>query len=445
MTTRATAEEEVVQRAKEEIEKKTGKTPAMLYEEREKRVRDCMELREPDRVPVLMRGGNFPNWYVGNPPSTTFYEPAVYRRAIIKTLVDFDPDIFEAPASYFNSCGLAFEALDPKQIQWPGGPLPKDYGTQFLEFEAMKEDEYDLFITDPTDFMLRRYLPRVFGAMEPFSKLPMLGNNLVGWASGFMTMTPLFSAPEFRKAARSLLKAGQERAKWREALGNAQKDIMDLGYPPYYYPGGAGGAPFDVIADYLRGLRLTLVDMFKRPEKLLRALDRILEWRLARAVPADPTKKWHPRRALGGVTHYSSDRFMSKKQFETFVWPAWKKAMLSTINMGYLIMVHGEGKNDERLEYFLELPKGKVFFRVMEGDLPRAKAILGGHACIAGHVPSILLQNGSAQEVEEHCRDMIKVCGKGGGFIINCTNLIDKPKPANVKAVMDAAKKYGRY
>ena len=39
---------------KEQIEERTGKTVKQLYAERAKRVRDVIELREPDRVPFLV-------------------------------------------------------------------------------------------------------------------------------------------------------------------------------------------------------------------------------------------------------------------------------------------------------------------------------------------------------------------------------------------------------
>jgi len=39
---------------KKEIEEQTGKTVERLYEERAKRIRDAIELREPDRVPFLI-------------------------------------------------------------------------------------------------------------------------------------------------------------------------------------------------------------------------------------------------------------------------------------------------------------------------------------------------------------------------------------------------------
>jgi uroporphyrinogen-III decarboxylase len=91
------------------------------------------------------------------------------------------------------------------------------------------------------------------------------------------------------------------------------------------------------------------------------------------------------------------------------------------------------------------LPKGKVFFHFEKIDMARAKAILGGHLCIAGDVPPALLWGGSPQEVEDYCKNLIKVCGKGGGFMLISASSLDDAKPANVKAMMDSVKKYGRY
>jgi hypothetical protein len=37
---------------KEEIQAGAGQTPEQLYQEREKRITDAVELREPDRIPL---------------------------------------------------------------------------------------------------------------------------------------------------------------------------------------------------------------------------------------------------------------------------------------------------------------------------------------------------------------------------------------------------------
>lgn len=447
MEKRATHEQEVIKRTRDEIEKKTGKTPEQLYTEREKRITDVIQLKMPDRVPVHLALNHFPLTYAGLPESAMFYDPAAYQEALIECLVEFEPDTFSG--NRHNTSGLALEKLGQQQFAWAGGTLRSDQADQFLDMEIMKGNEYDLFISDPADFILRYYLPRAFGALAPLANLPPF-QSLVRY-SNLVKHAVQFTSPEMVKAFKALYSAGQEQAKY-DQMNHKFGDIGDIvGMPSLTFGspgdgfanfgGSVGIPPFDLFANHLRGMRGVMVDMFKRPEKLLAACERLLEWQLARAIPADPKR----RRVSGGANHFMSEEFLSRKQFETFVWPTWKKYLLAAIDLGYIPVLNMEGKSDNRLELFLELPKGKFFMGFEKIDMPRAKAILGGHICIYGGVPSSLLWGGSPQEVEEYCKNLIKVCGKGGGFILSSTTSLNNAKSANIKAMVDSAKRYGRY
>ena len=49
-------------------------------------------------------------------------------------------------------------------------------------------------------------------------------------------------------------------------------------------------------------------------------------------------------------------------------------------------------------------------------------------------------------KVEEYCKNLIRTVGKGGGFILTTsTGLTHEAKPENVRAMIESAKKYGRY
>lgn len=430
-------EQDVVRRAREAITKRTGKTPEQLYQEREKRVADAVQLKVPDRVPVCLKVGSFPIRYVGLSQSAKFYDADAHKEAVIKTLVDFEPDVFtNTPADSMS--GLALETLGAKQYRWPGGPLRPDEHAQYLDMEIMRANEYDLFVTDPSDFMLRYYLPRAFGSLASLSQLPSFQN--LGGHSALVTQSTRFSSPEIVQAFEALFKAGKEQAKF----GQWHRELAAVGTPSLSSSGGAGGAPFDMFGDYLRGMRGMMIDMFERPEKMHIAMERMLEWRLARTNPAS-SEEWGKRRVGGGANHWGSEAFLSKKQFDSFYWPTWKKALLASIELGFVPMPFCEGKVDDRIECFLELPKGKAFVRFDVIDMARAKAILGNHLCIVGGVPASLLWGGSPQEVEDYCKNLIRVCGKGGGYILACGGLEDDAKPANLKAMVDSVKKYGRY
>ncbi|MFC1949569.1 uroporphyrinogen decarboxylase family protein [Chloroflexota bacterium] len=429
-------------RLREEIEKKHGKTPEQLYEERAKRIWDTVQLKEPDRVPVVLGGTLFAARYGGLDFASAYYDPIAWKQAYIKMMMDFEPDAY-GTAGVMDS-GLVLEAMDPKETLWPGGPLPPDAPYQFVEMEIMKGDEYDLFLSDPSDFMLRYYLPRLYGTLAPLSKLAPL-RNLAGFA-GFTAILDMFTDPEFKELAEKLNKAGQEQAKWRKVMGNWREELASLGFPPAQGMGGAGGAPFEQISSRLRGMRGAMLDIYQRPEKVLAASEMIQGWNLSRAVPPDLTKRGNPRLGGGGGILRGAEGFISKKHFETFYWPFLKKALLASFDLGYVCSIFCEGRCDDRLEYFLELPKGKLVLRFAETDIFRAKDILKDHSCIMGAVPSSLLIAGSVQEVEEYCKKLIKVCGKGGGFILRATtDSIEHHKPENIKAMVDSAKKYGGY
>jgi hypothetical protein len=427
---------ETIKKLRAEIEKKHGKTPEQLNEEREKRVRDAIALREPDRVPVDVRMTYFPARHTGITFATAYYDALAWKQALVRTVMDFEPDLWMCASG--NSPGTAMEALQPTQTQWPGGPLPPNVSHQAIDIECMREDEYPLFLEDPTDYTIRYLLPRAYTSLAPLATLPTIADRFFG----FGMITPMLTRQEFRNMARALLKAGKETAKWMATSGSAEDILGDLGFPPHGHMGGAGGAPFDAVSDFYRGMKGAMLDMYRHPDELIAMCDKLLEWRLRRAMPADPNKRGNPKRLFLAL-HRGAEGFMSKKQFEKFYWPGLKKAMLKSIELGFVPMPFCEGAYGDRLEYFLELPKGKVVAHFDLTDMFRAKEVLKDHVCIMGNVPSSILQVGSPQDVDDYCKRLIKVCGKGGGFILTNGSSIDEAKSENIKAMVESVKKYG--
>jgi hypothetical protein len=439
---------ERLKKLREEIERKHGKSVEQLCEEREKRVTDAIELRVPDRVPVNIQTSVFSARYAGLPLSAMYYDHAAYREACLKTILDFEPD--NGASMVLVNSGLVMELLDVRFQRWPGGTLPADTPYQFVEGEYMKAEEYDLFLDDPSDFIFRYYLPRIYGTLEPLTKLPPFRTMIGG--QGFPALLGLFIRPEFKQIAEKLTQAAREQERLRQEGAEFSEVMTYLGFPSQYGGGtggglGAGGiasAPFDTISDNLRGMRGTMLDMYRCPDKLLAACEKILEWRLAQAVPTKPDAKGN-RRHAGMPLHRGSQGFMSKPQFEKFYWPTLEKAILANIELGYISAPFWEGIWDDRLEYLLELPKGKVVFHCELTDIYRAKEVLGDHMCIQGGVPPTILQVGSPQDVEELCKKLIKTVGSNGGFILGSGSAIDYAKPENIKAMVDSVKKYGWY
>ncbi|MEE8414360.1 MAG: hypothetical protein V3R96_07400 [Dehalococcoidales bacterium] len=420
---------------KDEIERKHGKTAEQLYQEREKRARDAIELKVPDRIPLSLNVD--PSKYTDIQRSAAYYDPIGWKRASRQVTVEFEPDLCNAglPMS-----GPALEALEVTNRLWPGGPLPPDYEYQFIEGEYMKADEYDIFLSDPTDFMLRYFLPRMYGVLQPLSKLPPLGTIM----TGFEGITALLATPEFQQAAAAVAKAGQEMQKFRKTIGDAYEELAFLGFPPFSQlgVGGIGGAPFDTVSSFLRGMKGSMLDMYRQPEKLIQLCDMLLDKRIARAVPADPNKRGNPKRV--GMPLWRGDKsFMSEEQYKKFYWPGLKRALQATIDLGYVPIPFFEAEFGDRLESLLELPKGKIAASVEYVDLPKAREILAGHTCVLARGP-FSLKLCSPQEVAAFYKDLIDNYGKGGGLLLNI-RLPDQGDTEDIKAMLSSIREYAWY
>ncbi len=416
------------------------KSPEELYEEREKRLRDCIELKVPDRVPIVLTSSYFPARWVGGgmTAADSYYNHEAFRKATVKMITDLEPDIVAPQA---GGSGASLSILGPKFFKWPGDGLDKNSLHQFIEAEPLKPQDYEVFLSDPGDWTLRSYLPKMWKALEPLGKLPSLQS--VWGPSSMAGRSAAFGAPDVRKAFEALAKAGEEEERCFKAMAGLDEELAQLGYPAMQH--GMAAAPFDAVSDYLRGMAGTMLDMFRYPEQLLKACDLIMVRSLQQGAMTVNSKRGNPKR-IGSALHRGSDGFMSLDHFKKFYWSTLKKLILAMIDLNLVYIPFYEGSWEQRLEILRELPPKKTVARFALTDMARAKAVLGGHTCIMGGVPHGLLQVASPSEVDEFVKKLIKTCGKDGGLIVTTsTGLTHEAKPENVKAMVEAVKKYGRY
>jgi hypothetical protein len=419
---------------KKQIEERSGKTVKQLYEERNKRVRAAVELRKPDRVPFSMMVEVQP--FAGVPNAASYYEPLTMKRAMRKAAVELEPDMAEGG---FPSCGAAMTEMDVKNVLWPGGPLPPDYGMQAVEGEYMKADEYDMFLNDPTGFVIRRYLPRIYGTLQPLAKLPPMDSMFMG----FDFLTPLLASPEFVEMAKHIAAAGKHVEKFRKSLMEVSGDLEQLGFPPFtnFGGGGVGGAPYDTITSSLRGMKGSMVDMYRQPENLLKACEVVLERRIARAVPADKTAKDYPQKIAMPLWR-GDPTFMSEAQFKKFYWPGLKKSLLTHVNLGYVPVPFFEAPFGERLKYVQELPKNKIVVSIDSRDLSVAKKLLAGHSCLLLRSPNSS-KVWSVNQLQSFLKDVLDTWGKQTGLMI-VIMIPDRAHIKDMQAMLKWFKEYSR-
>jgi uroporphyrinogen-III decarboxylase len=405
------------------------------YQERVTRFIKVIKLEEPDRVPVMLPAGFFPAYYAGGTLKTAMYDYDELKRAWLKFFYDFEMDTFGGPGFVFP--GKVLDSIDYKLHLWPGHGLADHIPSyQFIEGEYMKPEEYDAFIRDPADFLLRTYLPRSNGAFAGFRKLGPL-TPFIGIPVFYITQ---FGDPEIRAAVQALLDAGQESAKWQAAVAEVSQVVREAGVPSIW--GGLCGAPFDLISDMMRGTKGIMLDMYRRPDKLLEAMERltpiIIDEAIGLAHASDSPVILMP-------LHKGTGGFMSNEQFATFYWPTFNEVMLGLIDEGLVPLPFAEGDYTPRLEIIKDMPSGKVIWYFEEMDMARAKEVLGDNACIAGNLPVSVLYTGTPQEVKEGCRQLIEICAPGGGYILTASAGMNQGNPDNLRAMMEAAKEYGVY
>jgi hypothetical protein len=409
---------------------------AGAYRERVTLMKDAIQLRrKPGRIPICPSAGFYPMQYAG----VTMYDAMYDYRALAKAWeayhFDLEPDAYNGPTTIVP--GRVLDILDLKLYEWPGHGVSHEREYQFVEAEYMKAEEYQDLIDDPTAYFLNVYFPRIFGALKPLAAFPLLP------PVNEIPMVPPLAAPfgsEDLKAALAVLaKAGEEALRWRAATRDIGFRIMGKGFPAF--SGGFTKAPFDVIGDSLRGTQGVLLDMFRFPDELKEACDRLVPSMIRSAVGAcKATGHIMPFMPL----HKGADGFMSQEQFATFYWPSLRKLIIGLVNEGLVPQLFAEGAYNERLDVISDVPKGKVVWWFDRTDMKRAKETVGKVACISGNVPLDLLCTATPEEVKTYCRELMDVAGSGGGFIFSTGAGMQGSRKENVKALMEFSKEYGK-
>lgn len=409
-----------------------------LYKQREKRVNDAIALRVPDRVPIMVLFGFFPAKYSGFTAQDVMYDPEKMLMAQMKTLLEFQPDMEQNPFG-IRFLGPILEVLDFKQLKWPGHGVPINSTYQFVEGEYMKVEEYDHFLSDPSDFMVRRYWPRICSSLKGLEKLNPI-HSIITYYMGIPFGFAPFSFPEVAESLEVVKKAGQESMKIVTYSRLFTEKAKEAGFPMQF--GAFTQAPFDTLGDFFRGTKGIMLDMYRRPDKVIQACEKLLPFMFEIALNATKTSK-NPRVFI--PIHKGLDGFMSEEQFRKFYWPTLRELMLALINEGLNPCPLWEGDCTSRLEIIKDIPAGKACYAFESTDMFKAKEILKDIVCIRGNVPLSLLIAGTPEDVKTYCKKLIDVCGKGGGFIMDSATGLDDAKPENVKVMFEFTKEYGMY
>ncbi|MDZ7849514.1 MAG: uroporphyrinogen decarboxylase family protein [Halodesulfurarchaeum sp.] len=401
------------------------------YQARAGRLATAIRGGTPDRIPTVLSATFYPVFHAGITPETAMNDAAKLAAALEETVTDLEPDGQQTTAALLPSAKM-LDMLDYKLYAWPGDGASPTTGYQALEDDYMGTDDYEHFVRDPTDFWLREYIPEIVGALDGFRQLPKFTDLVEIPNIHFMAM--MFGLPEVQESLETLMEAGEEALRWQEIVEGRAQNIIEQGYPRSF--GGFSKAPYDVIADTLRGTQGASMDLKRKPDELLEATESLIPTMIDMGI----------RSAHGAGNplvfiplHKGADGFMSEAEFEDFYWGPLRQVIGGLTDVGLVPWLFAEGGYNNRLDAISDQPDGNIVWQFDRTDMVEAKKTLEGQAAIAGNVHSSLLNTETPEDVTEYCEELIADVGPDG-FILAPGVALDEAEPENVRAMIDSVK-----
>ena len=406
-----------------------------LRQVREERLNTAIAMSTPDVVPWVPMVAGFINEHVGSNYYMAMQDTRNSENGYREFCRQYEPDAVTAYKMYNIP---VIDALGPVHLNYPG----PEYGTpingsfQHMDGTFLEDEEYPEFIANPTQFIISKLWPRKFSKLSGLAKL----SAQQVYDYGTFAEMAVFANNEVQEALKALYEAG--KAQTRRMTQDAQIEgwLNDEGYSTFAQ--GSVFTAFDAFADGCRGIVQSVMDIVNYPDELLQALHVVHDSSIATTIPK---LKAAGAKRIFIPLHCGVDEFMSPESYEKFYWPFVKKVILALIDADITPWVFCEGKYNTRLDCIVDVPKGKVVYSFEEVDIQRVKDTVGKVACFTGNMPTTLLISGTTKQVEEETKRLIDICAPGGGFIMNCSIIMDNGDPRNVYAWRKTTLEYGKY
>jgi uroporphyrinogen decarboxylase len=201
------------------------------------------------------------------------------------------------------------------------------------------------------------------------------------------------------------------------------------------------------IPSQMRGVSNFLIDLYKNPSFARRIIETSVEYNieLAKAMidlGVDAI-------ISGDDYAYKHGPFMSPRYFREFIAPYLKKIVDAVHQKGIPFIKHTDGHLWPILDDIVNTsidalhpiePQARM-------SLKEVKDKYGDAICVMGNVDvTYVLPLGTIEETVREVRRCIEEAASGGGYILSSSNSIHNAvKIENFNAMIDAAKKYGKY
>ncbi len=202
-------------------------------------------------------------------------------------------------------------------------------------------------------------------------------------------------------------------------------------------------APFDILADKLRGYVGLTMDMVTQPDKVLKACEALMPHLChVGLTTADPARLV----PIGFWMHRGCVPFINPKQFDSHDWPTLKPIIEEFWKQGHQTLFYAEGKWKHHLETFRELPDRSIVFHCDQDDVFHVHCVLHDKFAISGGIPNTLLSFGKPEEVRAFCRRVLQEVAGDGGYIMDAGAIMQNDTSIeNLRAMTQTAREYGVY
>jgi len=397
-----------------------AKDMEQLYQERLQRYVTALRNEKPDMIPLRPFVAEFVAKYAGYTCQDVAHDYTRAFEAAVKTAKDFQWDAVVANMVYVWT-GLA-QAAGLRYYGIPGIGIPHTVGFNYIEPSEeqafMKADEYDALIDDPTGFLYQTWLPRVSTEISRMGEGSTYRNNLALVKSA-MAMLQYFYA------------FGPQVGRLRSECGTASAIA------------GIFKAPFDIIADKLRGYLGLTMDMHTQPKKVLQACEALMPHLVHVGLTScDPSKQV----PIGYWMHRGCVPFVNPKQFESHYWPTLKPCIEEFWKNGHQTLFYAEGRWKHHFDTFRELPEQSIVFHCDQDDIFEVHRKLHDKFAISGGIPNMLLSYGTPEEVRQFVLRVIREVAKDGGYIMDAGAIMqDDTSVENMKMMTQVCREHGVY
>ncbi|MDR3294452.1 MAG: uroporphyrinogen decarboxylase [Clostridiales Family XIII bacterium] len=253
---------------------------------------------------------------------------------------------------------------------------------QHPEIESFTPDDYEAYIKNPYATIMESILPKIFAGFDTDR-----AHASVNLAKAYSLLLQTF---------------GQEGA------FEAQVS-QEFEYVTGFFVGALCEAPFDFLADQLRGFKGITMDVRRIPDLVEKAAEATLPLMLKLALP----RKVNPGHIVFIPLHLAP--FMRLPDFERLYWPTFEKLVSGISKAGGASFLFAEVDWTRYIDYLAKLPENTII-KFEDGDAKKIKTAIGGRHIIGGFFDPTITLTHSKEECIDEVKRLLEIGMPGGRF-----------------------------